>query len=163
MDGAVKKRRSAVRYISFAAYCALMLVLLFWRSPYDETQPYWELIAHNHNAVPLATIRHQIGLFLTGRPLYVRFAVVNLVGNVVMFVPLGFMLPWVFPALRRLWKTLLTTAAVIAAVELIQLFTLRGHGDVDDLILNTVGAAIGYGVWRLSAGRTLKKNAAGNS
>ena len=77
-------------------------------------------------------------------PLYHRAAVVNLVGNVVMFIPLGFGLPWANAPLRRFWKTLLVSAGIIILVETIQLITLLGHCDVDDLILNLIGVSAGY-------------------
>ena len=41
-------------------------------------------------------------------------------------------------------RVLLTTAAVITAVEVFQLFTLVGSCDIDDLILNVIGAALGF-------------------
>lgn len=77
-----------------------------------------------------------------------RQAVVNLVGNVVMFVPLGMFLPaWVKKP--SFWKILLTGAAVICLIELLQLVTLLGCCDVDDLLLNLVGVSLGYGLYRL--------------
>ena len=55
-----------------------------------------------------------------------------------------------FQRLGRLWKTLLVSAAIIIAVEAIQLVTLLGHCDVDDLILNLIGVTIGYLLYALS-------------
>jgi glycopeptide antibiotics resistance protein len=43
----------------------------------------------------------------------------------------------------------LFVAITISCVEILQLFTLLGYCDVDDLILNTLGAAIGYGIQAL--------------
>ena len=71
-------------------------------------------------------------------------AVINLGGNIIMFIPLGFLLPKVFRKLSSLPRILLITAGIITAVELIQLFTLVGSCDIDDLILNVLGAALGY-------------------
>ena len=45
-------------------------------------------------------------------------------------------------------ETLLTVILVISAVEAAQTLLLVGTCDIDDLILNTAGAAIGYGLYR---------------
>lgn len=66
-----------------------------------------------------------------------------------MFIPLGFFLPKLWQKQRKLWRTLLTTALIILLVELTQMFTLVGTCDTDDLILNTLGAAIGYGGYKI--------------
>lgn len=128
----------------FMAYGALMLWLLFDRPGYVEGIPYWEQVEAHLNLVPLRTLRLFADLLDSSRPDYVRAAVVNLFGNIIMFIPLGFLLPRVFPKLRRLYRVLLVTALVITAVEIAQLFTLVGSCDIDDLILNVIGAAMGY-------------------
>lgn len=129
----------------FLAYCALMLWLLFDRPGYVPGVPYWEQTAGHLNLIPFRTLRLFAGLLNSTRPEYVRSAVINLGGNIVMFIPLGFLLPQVFDRLTSLPRVLLTTAILITAVEIIQLFTLVGSCDIDDLILNLIGSAIGYG------------------
>lgn len=130
----------------FLAYGALMLWLLFDRPGYDPGIPYWEQAAEHLNLVPFRTLRLYAGLLGSGVRSYIRMAVINLGGNIIMFIPLGFLLPRVFPHLSSLPRVLLATAAIITAVEIIQLFTLVGSCDVDDLILNVIGSAMGYGI-----------------
>lgn len=65
------------------------------------------------------------------------------VANVVMFVPLGFLLPVAFPKMRSLWKAALTLALLSFAIEFTQYFTGRS-ADIDDLMLNTLGGILGY-------------------
>jgi len=77
------------------------------------------------------------------------FALFNLVGNVVLFIPLGIFIPVVFPKTDTFCRTMLWAAAVMLCVEIVQLVSLLGSLDVDDLILNLVGAAIGYGIYRI--------------
>lgn len=76
-----------------------------------------------------------------------NWSVYNLLGNVIMFLPFGF-----FPALlwRKYtwWRALLTGFAVTAFIECCQLCVGRAF-DVDDLLLNTVGAMLGYWLWLL--------------
>ena len=129
----------------FMAYCALMLWLLFDRPGYAPGIPYWEQAAEHLNLIPFRTLRLFGELLVSGVRSYIRMAVINLGGNVIMFIPLGFLLPRVFPHLTSLPRVLLVTAVLITAVEITQLFTLVGSCDIDDLILNIIGSAIGYG------------------
>ena len=136
----------------FAAYCALMLWLLFGRDRHIDGIPYWEEVQRNMNLIPLNTVRLYLRLLTApARPHLVRLAIINLFGNVLMFVPLGFFLPSLFAKLRRLWKTLLLTAWIITLVELAQLLLLVGTCDIDDLLLNVIGAAIGYFLYRAAS------------
>lgn len=73
---------------------------------------------------------------------------VNLVGNVVMFVPLGFLFPWIWEKWRQFWRHTLLMAAIIVAVEVTQLITALGWCDVDDLILNLLGTTLGFLLWK---------------
>lgn len=65
-----------------------------------------------------------------------------LVGNIAMFVPMGF-----FPALLwrgwRWWRALLLGAGASCAIEFVQFFIGRST-DIDDVILNTTGAMLGF-------------------
>ena len=138
------RKRNVCGYI-FVAYCALMVWLLFGRERYEVGQ-----LAQNFNPMPLETIMLFVGL-LTGdySAELKRYAVVNLVGNVVMFVPLGFFLPLLWKRFRKLWRCLLWGGAVIVCVELTQLTARVGSCDFDDLLLNVVGICIGHGLLRL--------------
>lgn len=75
-------------------------------------------------------------------------AMVNLVGNVAMFVPLGCLVPWIWAAQRCFWRQFLLMVTVIIFVEVIQLLTGLGWCDVDDLILNIIGTSIGFCLWK---------------
>ncbi len=97
------------------------------------------------NLIPLASIR----LFLNHPVPGVAFD--NLVGNVAMFVPLGMLLPLLFSRVRT-WADVLWRAAVVsAAIELVQFVTGARATDVDDVILNSLGALIGFGLYKIAA------------
>ena len=133
----------------FCAYSVFMLYLLFNRAGGIEGMDYWKQIKSNLNLEPFHTIR--LFLKVLDQQAYSAAAVINLGGNVIMFIPLGFLLPQVFPALQKFWRTALVTILIIITVELTQLFTLLGSCDIDDLILNVIGSAIGYGIFILQA------------
>lgn len=138
-------KKNRIWSILFCLYWTLMLWLLFDRVGYKTGIPYLEQL--KFNLVPFRTIH----LFWDALRLhtYRTSAVINLLGNILMFIPLGFLLPKVFPRLGKFWKSLLTAALIIIGVEVLQLLTLLGTCDIDDLILNLIGAAIGYGLYKL--------------
>jgi hypothetical protein len=72
-----------------------------------------------------------------------RDAVKQIGGNIVLGVPFGVLLPVVFPKTRGMLRVLALTAAVMLLVELVQGATGRSF-DIDDVILNTTGALVGY-------------------
>lgn len=71
----------------------------------------------------------------------------NLFGNVIAFIPFGFLLPFVQKESRRWWVMFLDSFVLVACIELFQLFTAFGAFDVDDILLNCAGAMIGYGIF----------------
>lgn len=68
--------------------------------------------------------------------------------NVIMFMPLGFLLPLIWKELRNPIKVTLTGLGFSFAIEFCQLFNRR-NTDIDDLLMNTLGALVGYFMWKL--------------
>ena len=126
----------------FVVYALWMLWLLFGQR--WGTEVYTQQLAESMNLKPFATIKRYIALLGSSKPTLFRHAVINLVGNVVMFVPLGFFLPGIFPGMRRFFRAFFLSLGLILTVELVQYFTMLGTCDIDDLILNMVGICIGY-------------------
>ena len=73
----------------------------------------------------------------------------NVLGNIGMFIPTGILLPILYPKLDRLWKVAAVCAGMTLCIELLQLFIVGRTTDIDDLILNTVGGIIGYGIYTM--------------
>lgn len=69
--------------------------------------------------------------------------ITQIIANILMFVPLGFLLPIVFFKLRRSINTLSFILLTAFSIELFQYFIGRS-ADIDDLILNFIGGTIGY-------------------
>ena len=131
---------------AFGGYCALMIWLLFGqRMGVSSGGTYWEQLQWNTNLVPFRTVMEFIiTAASSSNPYLARHAVINLLGNIVMFIPLGFFLPCIWDNLQKFRRCIFCVVGVIVLIELIQLFTLLGSCDIDDLILNVVGAAAGY-------------------
>ena len=82
---------------------------------------------------------------------------INIIGNVTMFIPVGIVWPFCFRKLDTVGKTVLAGAGFPLFIEITQLLFYDRCSDVDDIILNTtgilVGALIYFGVKRLKARR----------
>lgn len=73
-----------------------------------------------------------------------RFYFGQILGNLVMLLPLGFMLPAMSEFFRKGLRTVLAAFLTSAAIELTQWFTARGLMEFDDVFNNTLGGAVGY-------------------
>ncbi|MGW7272755.1 VanZ family protein [Streptomyces sp. NPDC054864] len=79
-----------------------------------------------------------------GQPAF-RDTVKQLGGNIVLGLPFGMLLPVLVPRARGLIRVIAATALVMLLVELAQGFLVTGRAfDIDDVLLNTTGAVLGY-------------------
>lgn len=66
--------------------------------------------------------------------------------NIIMFMPLGFLLPLIWEKFRNIFKVFYTGLGFSLAIEICQLFNHRAT-DIDDLMMNSLGAVLGYFIW----------------
>lgn len=153
-----RRRRKLLAALVSLVYTICMLYLLFVRRLtngradrirlHAETYGYRRTVLNNINLVPLRTIRRFYRSWRTSLaadgfdPL--NYSFVNNFGNVLLFVPLGILLPYFWKAQRNPLFFLLTTLLLITGVEVSQGLLLLGTCDIDDLILNMIGSLIGY-------------------
>ncbi|HFK1453694.1 VanZ family protein [Bacillus tropicus] len=69
----------------------------------------------------------------------------NTLGNVIIFIPFGFLLPLLFKQINNVKIASKIFIKFILLIESLQLLTFTGVFDIDDIILNMLGALIGYG------------------
>ncbi len=74
-------------------------------------------------------------------------ALLNLIGNTAMFIPLGIVWPGVFKKLNTHGKVIAAGFGVSLTIEILQLPFFGRSSDIDDLILNTLGYLLGYGIY----------------
>ena len=88
-----------------------------------------------------------------------REALINLIGNTAMFIPLGIVWPSVFRKLNTHAKVIGAGICTSLLIEILQLPFFDRVSDIDDLILNSLGFLMGYGIYLLAKaiGRTVKK------
>lgn len=68
--------------------------------------------------------------------------------NVVVFVPVGLLFGIAFKQMTW-WKALMIGCSISVTIESLQFFFLRGFSEVDDVMHNTVGCLIGFGVYAI--------------
>lgn len=71
----------------------------------------------------------------------------NIILNICMFVPFGILFPLCMKWCRKWWQTYLSGFLFTLSIEGIQFVTGRGIFELDDLLGNTVGTMIGYGIF----------------
>ena len=138
MDIKTARRIRTAGWIAFLAYCLLMTYFLFFAERYGRTAV--REVMHI-NLRPLQEIKRCI---FRGNQLGTRYVLLNLVGNVLIFIPFGMIQPVLLRSVRNFWRMLLLTAVTSLMIELLQLVLRAGSFDVDDIILNTIGGAAGY-------------------
>lgn len=124
------------------------MIALFLLIGYTSLLGYWMLwgfgrtprLEYSYNLVPFSTM---IRYF----PIRSMSSLINIIGNIAVFVPFGVLLPLLF-RLRYL-KMLGVFIAGLFVLEMAQLITRRGSFDVDDFILNSIGVTMGYGLLRI--------------
>lgn len=68
--------------------------------------------------------------------------------NVFLFVPYGFLCAWVLPNIKNIFRCTMLGLLTSMGIEFLQLITERGCFQIDDILTNTVGAAVGYILYR---------------
>ncbi|WP_193657687.1 VanZ family protein [Bacillus cereus] len=97
----------------------------------DNYRNIHELGGNRTNFIPFRTLKRYISNM-------------NIIGNIIPFIPLGFLIPIVFPIKKTFIKTMIICFIIIMLIETIQLFTYLGSMDIDDVILNQISCMIGY-------------------
>ncbi|MCR4903117.1 MAG: VanZ family protein [Butyrivibrio sp.] len=68
----------------------------------------------------------------------------SFIENIIMFVPFGLILTMLIPAFKNGLYCIGLGFSFSVFLELLQLFTLRGYCQVDDVFANTVGVSLGW-------------------
>jgi glycopeptide antibiotics resistance protein len=141
----VVKKNRITGYFFFAVYLLLLIYFMFFSEEWGRSILGGD---YRYNLVPFREIRRY--LHYAGKIGEVR-ALLNLAGNVIGFVPFGILLPALQIGDRKtgFWKTALLGMELSLFIEIAQLVLRAGSCDVDDVILNTFGTCIGYGLYRL--------------
>ena len=132
-------------WTAFVIYVFVVFSILFLggRNGMIYEESFWEYLRHAVNPIPFKTIWGYVTDVIEQRWM-VRLAVRNVLGNFILFYPMGFFLPCLSKRVRTVRKSLLISLCTILAAEIVQLIFRLGIFDIDDLILNMTGWLFGY-------------------
>ena len=111
------------------------------------------ILAHI-NLIPFRTIVTYV-VRLARDSINLDTVIKNIVGNLLLFVPMGAFLPFAFDKMKTLWRAVSVMLIIILSVELVQIVLVIGSFDVDDLLLNLLGGLLGYLLYLLPPIRRL--------
>ena len=136
-------RREAILLLMFINIAVIIRFVFFPRELIDgHIQP---LLFEAAKMFPLRiNLRPLVFLFDYDN---IRDIVWNVAGNSTMFIPTGIILPILYKKLNTFWKVIAAGALISICIEILQLPFASRASDVDDLILNTLGVAVGYGIY----------------
>ena len=143
----------------FTIYCLLLITILFLNNEYrmggfQNISTFSREHFETSNIIPFATIIGYVS-GMVSNDINIGIVIINLVTNLLLFAPMGFFIPMLFQDKIKNTKQFLIIIIILTfLVEIIQFITYRGSTDIDDIILNTIGASI---VYMLMKTRFIKK------
>lgn len=143
--------------IVFFIYIAIVIKVIIFKYPWEDLKAIadtWEkgVILEGLDTANF-TLFKTIKMYINYS--YMLNSFENLAGNIVVFVPFGFLLPYVQKGAAKFPVLLLNAFLFVLGIEVFQLFSAFGAFDVDDILLNCFGASIGwviYWVWERRKG-----------
>lgn len=144
------KRLISVFFFLYLLFIIRVIVFKYPMSQMQEIVDSWQKDVvleglHTANFVPFKTIKMYIQYY--DLPGLRSFS--NLFGNVLVFIPVGLMLPIVHRASKNILVAIFNTLLFIVGIEVFQLFSNFGAFDVDDIILNMFGVLIGSCIYKI--------------
>ena len=145
-----KKRRFAK--LCMIAISILYIILLLYLMFFNELRSASAAINSNtgntarYNLIPFKTISE---FYSIGGQGFYKAALVNILGNIIVFMPMGIILPLAFQAQRKSGIFMVTSLGILLLIEFLQMLLGVGVFDIDDIILNFIGAALIYMLFKM--------------
>lgn len=137
-------RATVVRVVAFIIFLYYIYVLL-------KTSIFTRLFSNNlmrgFQMIPFKSQAFSVESFKDASSIFLSSGFKTLTGPVFMFLPLGFLLPFIEYRTKRYINILGIAAALSLAIELLQYITKTGITSIDDFILNLIGASIGLVIY----------------
>ena len=144
MKKSVKKSIYMFLRIVFIAYVFVLSYLVFFSERYGRIR----YDSPQSNLVPFQEIHRYLSQFRE----ITFLAIINVIGNTLIFVPFGALLFIFSKKLAKFHNTVLLSLLLSLAIETTQYFTRVGVFDVDDIMLNTLGGIIGWIIYKIVYG-----------
>ena len=136
------KREAALLLV----YICIVVVVRFTFCPFGKVNGKIQPLLFDYQQILPFWLNLKPFVYLFDYPT-LREALLNLIGNTAMFIPLGIVWPAVFKKLNTHRKVIAAGVGVTLTIELMQLPFYNRATDIDDLILNSAGFLIGYSIY----------------
>lgn len=133
----IERRRAVFRFI-LAVYLLILFYFLFFAELMGR-----EVIDRDYS-YNLSLLKEINRFLVYSERLGSRAVFLNIYGNIIGFIPFGFLIPVSFKRGKGLILMTLLTFTASLVIETVQLVFRVGSFDVDDILLNTIGGVIGY-------------------
>ena len=146
----------------FIIYCLLLITILFLNNEYrmggfQNINTFSKEHFETSNLIPFATIiEYVIGVI--SNDINTSIVIINFATNLLLFAPMGFFIPVLFQSkIKNIKQFVIMIIILTLIVEILQFITYRGSTDIDDIILNTIGAVSMYMIMRTKFAKKLLK------
>ena len=135
--------------ILFVIYLLLLIMILFLKNEYrmggfENINTFSKEHFATINIIPFATIIDYISNLFSNN-INTSIVIINLGINLLLFAPMGFFIPILFEnKIKNIKQFGVLMIIITIFVEIVQFITYSGGADIDDIILNTIGAIIVY-------------------
>mgnify|MGYP005793529981 CR=1 FL=1 len=148
--------------VLFIIYCLLLITILFLNNEYrmggfQNINTFSKEHFETSNVVPFATIIEYI-IDIISNDINTGIVIINFATNLLLFAPMGFFIPILFKnRIKNIKQFVIMMIILTLVVEILQFITYRGSTDIDDIILNTIGAVIVYVIMKTKVVKKLLK------
>ena len=140
-----------VKIILFTLYILILLFVTLFKFPYLEFinpfDTYMYKVEGLRGLINIIPFNETIET-LSDKSIPIMNPIRNIIGNILLFIPLGFLIPIINPNLNKIVKIILIGFCLSLSIEIIQIFTMGNVCDIDDVIFNTIGALIGIVIYK---------------
>lgn len=153
-----RKKYVTIIFIIYACFLVSLLLLDSQYRRFGDFQNSIRLFSKEHfeyfsNLIPFRTIYDFLARIGQGT-INISIVFTNLIGNLLAFAPFGILIPIIFKEkFSNVRNFTFLMIGIVLVVEFIQFVTMYGAFDVDDLILNVVGAVIVFGLMKVKGVR----------
>ena len=146
----------------FIIYCLLLITILFLNNEYrmggfQNINTFSKEHFETSNLIPFATIIEYI-IGVISNDINTSIVIINFATNLLLFAPMGFFIPVLFQSkIKNIKQFVIMITILTLIVEILQFITYRGSTDIDDIILNTIGAVSMYMIMRTKFAKKLLK------
>ena len=134
-----------VIFLVYMIFLFLVVAVKFTGTNFSTVVERWNIISsakeageRNLNLKPFTTIKPYLKHFDQ------TYASTNILANLLLFVPVGFLIPIAYPERKKFFKTMSLCLITTVVIEIFQYITCLGFCDIDDILLNMLGSVIGF-------------------